>query len=63
MKSPGNWAVEDLFYGGPEVLKLFHYVRQYIESLDPVKIESTKTQISFGSKKKFAWIWLPQLLI
>ena len=63
MKSPGSWAVEDLFYGRPEALKLFNYVRQYIESLGPVKIEATKTQISFRIKKKFAWVWLPQIWI
>jgi len=41
--------------------QLFQTVRRYIESLGPVRIEAAKTQVSFGSKTKFAWVWLPQI--
>ncbi|OPX85458.1 MAG: hypothetical protein A4E53_03452 [Pelotomaculum sp. PtaB.Bin104] len=61
MKSPGEWTVEGLFSGRPEALALFHAVRRYIESIGPVKVEAMKTQVSFGAKTKFAWVWLPQL--
>ena len=47
----------------PVLLRLFHFVRQYIESLGPVKMEIMKTQVSFGAETKFAWVWLPQLWI
>lgn len=63
MKIPGEWTIEGLFSGRPEALKLFYVVKQYIESLGPVKIEAMKTQVSFGVKTKFAWVWLPQLWI
>ena len=61
MKSPGDWTVEGLFAGRPGELELFHAVRRYIESIGPVRMEATKTQVSFGAKTKFAWVWLPQL--
>lgn len=60
MKSPGNWTVEGLFTGRAEALALFHSVREFIESLGPVKIEAMKSKISFGTKNKFAWVWLPR---
>lgn len=60
MKSPGNWTVEGLFAGRAESLALFHSVREFIESLGPVKIEAMKSQISFGTETKFAWVWLPR---
>ncbi|MBK5225483.1 MAG: hypothetical protein JJD96_02790 [Thermoleophilia bacterium] len=61
MKTPGNWTIEGLLEGRPEALKLLEAVRKYIESLGPVKIEAAKTQVSFGVKTKFAWVWLPQM--
>lgn len=63
MKAPGNWTTEGFFKGRPESLALFNVVRQYTESLGPVKIEAFKTQISFGARRKFAWVWLPQMWI
>ena len=61
MKASGEWTIEGLFSGRPGALSLFHAVQLYIESIGSVKIEAMKTQVSFGAKKKFAWVWLPQL--
>jgi len=63
MKTPRNWTIEGLFEGRLEAYKLFNILREYVESLGPVKIEATKTQVSFGLKTKFAWVWLPQMWI
>jgi adenylate kinase family enzyme len=63
MKAPGTFAVESLFEGYPRSLALFQHIRRYIESLGSVKIEAAKTQVSFGMKRKFAWVWLPQMWI
>ncbi len=63
MKTPGNWTIEGFFEGRAASLTLFNAVRRYIESLGPVTIEPMKTQISFGTKRKFAWVWLPQTWI
>jgi len=60
MQSPGSWTVEGLFDGRPVSLLLFQEVRRFIESLGPVNIGATKTQVSFGTTRKFAWVWLPQ---
>lgn len=60
MKTPGNRTVEDLFVGWAEALALFQAVRRYIESIGPVTMEATKSQISFGTETKFAWVWLPR---
>lgn len=61
MKASGEWTVERLFLGRPGALLLFHTVERYIESIGSVTMEAMKTQVSFGAKNKFAWVWLPQL--
>jgi len=63
MKASGNWTIEGFFEGRPASRELFESVRRYIESLGAVKIEPMKTQVSFGAKRKFAWVWLPQMWI
>ena len=63
MKTSGNRTIEGLFVGRAEAFRLFNVIREYIESIGPVKIEPSKTQVSFGEKTKFAWIWLPQMWI
>lgn len=63
MKAPGIWTLEGFFEGRPESLCLFHNVREYIETLGPVKMDVMKTQISFGAGRKFAWVWLPQMWV
>ena len=61
MKTQGSWTLEDFFKDRPRSLELFHHIRGLIESIGPVEIEVMKTQVSFGTKKKFAWVWLPQM--
>ncbi len=56
-----NWTLEGLFKDRPACLKLYYGVEQYIKSLGDVEIGVTKTQVSFGVRTKFAWVWLPQL--
>ena len=52
--------VETFFNGRPGSLHLFTVIQRFIESVGPVTIEFQKTQISFASRTKFAWVWLPQ---
>ncbi|RPI40467.1 MAG: hypothetical protein EHM53_01890 [Methanoregulaceae archaeon] len=52
-----------MFTGRRESPLLFYAVRHLIDSLGPVTAEATKTQVSFGTVRKFAWVWLPQLWI
>src|SRR5688572_25557409 len=61
MKPPPQNTVEDLFEGRPLALELFRRVRRFVETLGPVTVTPTKTQVAFGAHYKFAWVWLPQL--
>lgn len=63
VKSPGSRTIEGLFEGRPDPYKLFILVRKFIESIGPLQVRVSKTQISFGTKTQFAWVWLPQLWI
>jgi hypothetical protein len=53
-----NHSIEKLFAEKPESLKLFHALQKGLEALGDVKQVITKTQVSFGAKRKFAWLWL-----
>ena len=55
--------IEKFFHGRGASLKLFKRVRKLIERNRSPKIEVSKTQISFGEKYKYIWIWLPQTWI
>jgi len=55
--------MEGLFTGRPAAWQLFKVIRAYIESLGLVEVVPTQTQVSFGVKTKFAWVWLPQIWI
>lgn len=57
----GGWTVEGLFEGREGSYDIFRHVSRYIESLGEVRVEATKTQVSFGARRKFAWVWLPQM--
>jgi hypothetical protein len=50
---------ERLFADNPTRLRLFRAVRELVESLGDVRVEATKSQVSFGTNHKFAWVWLP----
>lgn len=50
----------DAFFSGQEDrIKLYMSVEEMIKSIGPLTIDIMKSQISFGTKHKFAWVWLP----
>lgn len=59
MRMLENSKLDRFFNENPEYLEIFQTIRSYIESLGKVNIKTTKTQISFGTRRQFAWIWLP----
>ncbi len=59
MRAPGKWTVAMLFKGKARERELFETVREYIVALGPSSIDVAKTQVSFGTGRKFAWVWLP----
>lgn len=52
-------AEERLFANNPVRLRLFRAVRAMVEKLGDARIEATDSQVSFGTERKFAWVWLP----
>lgn len=63
MRGPVDWTLDRLFDGRPGSRRLYNVVADFIESLGDVTVEVMKTQVSFGSDRKFAWVWLPQIWI
>jgi uncharacterized protein len=53
-------SVDELFADQPACLRLFRAIRRLIEQLGPVEVVATSTQVSFGTRRKFAWVRLPQ---
>lgn len=47
------------FAGYPQQLDSFKAIAQLIDRIGPATIEVKKSQISWGTKYKFAWVWLP----
>lgn len=52
--------VNKFFSRQEHLISLFAAVERMIRSIGPVTVEMKKSQISFGTKIKFAWVWLPQ---
>lgn len=52
----GN-SVDEYFAGKPETRQIFDAVAARIAACGPSDVE-VKTQISFGVRRKFAWLWL-----
>ncbi|MBP1744710.1 MAG: hypothetical protein H6Q58_1688 [Firmicutes bacterium] len=51
--------IDAFFSGQEERTKLYLSIEEMIKSLGPLTIEIMKSQISFGTKYKFAWVWIP----
>ncbi len=54
-----NSDVARFFAGYPQQLDSFNAIAQLIDRIGPAKIEVKKSQISWGTRYKFAWVWLP----
>lgn len=52
--------LENFFSKKTQETTLFLALEQIINSIGPVKTEVMKSQISFETKTKFAWVWFPQ---
>ncbi|MBX0332171.1 hypothetical protein K3G39_02870 [Pontibacter sp. HSC-14F20] len=56
-------AIIEFFKGRESLLKLFRLLRQVIERNYSPEIKVSKTQISFGERYKYIWVWLPQMWV
>lgn len=52
-------TLDEYFKGYPESRWLFESLREMIESIGPVEIRVTKSQVAFYRRKAFAWAWIP----
>ena len=59
-KEAKKFTVKGFFKGRPDSYGLFLRTKSLMNTLGPVKVSVSKTHISFGAKRKFAWVWLPQ---
>ncbi len=56
-------TITKLFKGRPGAYKLFQLIEKHIKTFGAIKVEAKKTQVSFSTTRKFAWVWLPQMWI
>lgn len=50
---------EVFFSNQAKEIALYGAIEQMIDSIGPATISVTRSQISFATKTKFAWVWLP----
>ncbi len=53
-------TAEAFFANREEQFSIYKAIRSAVKLLGPINIEVMKSQISFGAKRKFAWVWLPK---
>ena len=58
MASKTSSAVDEFFEDRPTVRKLFDRLHSEIKALGDLSMSISKTQIAYGAKRKFAWLWL-----
>lgn len=51
--------IDAFFSGHEDRIKLYMAVEEMMKTLGPLTIEIMKSQISFGTKHKFAYVWMP----
>lgn len=54
---------DGLFAQYPHALPLYKAVRKMVESLGSVETEATKTQVAFRARRRFAFLWIPQMAL
>ena len=53
-------SLDEYFAGSdPHSSELFEVLRTAVESLGPVEVRATKSQIAFRRRLGFAWTWIP----
>lgn len=52
-------SLDDFFAEHDDARALYESVRAVIESMGPVEVRISKSQIAFRRRVAFAWVWLP----
>ena len=50
---------EDFFAGHPRGLETFEAARSIIDRLGPNDVRVSKSQVAFGRRRGFAYVWMP----
>ncbi len=53
-------TLDDFFIGQTLSRQLFDVLHNMVDELGPVETRVTKSQVSFGRRKAFAWVWMPR---
>jgi hypothetical protein len=56
-------TLDEFFAGHERSRALFDVVRARIESLGPVEMRVTRSQVAFRRAKAFAWAWMPDVYL
>jgi len=52
-------TLDEFFSGYEDARRLFDALRAVIDSLGPVDMRVTRSQVAFRRRKAFAWAWVP----
>jgi hypothetical protein len=52
-------TLDEFFAGWEESRRLFEAVRSAVEAIGPVQFRVGKSQVSFSTRRAFAWAWIP----
>lgn len=50
---------EDLFRGSPQGLGIFRVIQETVSALGDTRVRVTRSQIAFGRRRGFAYVWRP----
>jgi len=56
-------TLEEFFRGADDSRTLFEHVLAAVESLGPVMVRVTKSQVAFRRRIAFAWVWMPRVAL
>jgi hypothetical protein len=52
-----------LFREHPRALAVVRAVERALTKVGPVEVEATKTQVAFRAERRFAYVWVPQMVL
>lgn len=56
-------TVDEFFAGHEDAREIFDHLRRLIESLGPITLRVTKSQVAFRRRTAFAWAWMPAMYL
>lgn len=66
MRKPGAVSATDpstpdeFFAGHPERMAVFEHIQSVLQSLGPLEVRVSRSQVAFRRRRGFAYLWTPQ---